>query len=74
MNASKTQKHLKEISYPPDKSFKNNNNNITPAKANAPITNFFRMPKINTSNLSKLKMKLEQLQDEISKVSFSQFI
>ena len=27
------------------------------------------MPKINTSNYSKLKMKLEQLQEEISKVS-----
>ena len=38
------------------------------------FTNFFRMPKINNSNLSnekqkELKMKLGQLQEEISKAS-----
>ena len=38
MKASKTQKHLKEIPYPPKKAFKRKENNITPAKTNAPIS------------------------------------
>ena len=36
MKASKTQKHLKEIAYPPKKLLRKENN-ITPAKINAPI-------------------------------------
>ena len=68
MKASKTQKHFKEIPYPPKKAFKKKENNITSAKTNA--LKFFRMPKINNSNLSNekeegLKMKLGQLQEEI---------
>ena len=48
MKAAKTLKNLKEMPYPPDKKLlKRKGNSITPAK-----TNFFRMPKINNSNLS----------------------
>ena len=38
MKASKTQKHLKEIPYPPKKLLKRKENNITSAKKNAPIS------------------------------------
>ena len=38
MKASKTQKHLKEIPYPPKKLLKRKENNITPAKTNSPIS------------------------------------
>ena len=38
MKALKTQKHLKEIPYPPKKLLKRKVNNITPAKTNSPIS------------------------------------
>ena len=74
MKAAKTQKHLKEIPYPPKKAFKKRIKYYT-SKGKCPnFTNFFRMPKINNSNLSKekqkgLKMKFGQLEEEISKAS-----
>ena len=74
MKASKTQKHLKEILYPPKKDFKTKIKYYT-SKGKCPnFTNFFRIPKINNSNLlnekqKELKMKLGQLQEEISKAS-----
>ena len=74
MKASKTQKKLKEILYPPKKDFETKIKYYT-SKGKCPnFTNFFRMPKINNSNLSnekqkELKMKLGQLQEEISKAS-----
>ena len=66
MKAAKTQKHLREILYPTKKAFKNK------IKYYTNFTNFFRMFKINNSNLSnekqnEVKMKLRQLQEEISK-------
>ena len=74
MKASKTQKHLKEIPYPPKKAFKDKIKYYTSKDKCPNFTNFFRMPKINNSNLSnekqkELKMKLGQLQEEISKAS-----
>ena len=74
MKVVKTQKHLKEILYPPKKAFKNKIRYYT-SKGKCPnFTNFFRIPKINNSNLlnekqKELKMKLGQLQEEISKAS-----
>ena len=38
MKALKTQKHLKEIPYPPKKILKRKENNNTSAKTNAPIS------------------------------------
>ena len=39
MNTAKTPKNLKEMLYPPQKKlFKRKENNITPAKTNAPIS------------------------------------
>ena len=38
MKASKTQKHLKEIPNSPKNILKRKENNITPAKTNAPIS------------------------------------
>ena len=39
MNADKTQKKLKEMLYPPQKKLlKRKENNITPVKTNAPIS------------------------------------
>ena len=74
MKAAKTQKHLKEIPYPPKKAFKKKIKYYTSKDKCPNFTNFFRMPKINNSNLSnekqkELKMKLGQLQEEISKAS-----
>ena len=74
MKAAKTQKHLKEIPYPPKKAFKKIIKFYTSKNKCPNFTNFFRMPKINNSNLSnekqkELKMKLGQLQREISKAS-----
>ena len=66
MKAKKTQKHLKEIRYPPKKAFKDKIKYYTSKDKCPNFTNFFRMPKINNSNL---KMKLRQLQEEISKAS-----
>ena len=56
------------------KAFKNKIKYYTSKDKCPNFTNFFRMPKINNSNLSnekqkELKMKLGQLQEEISKAS-----
>ena len=74
MNAAKTLKNLKEMPYPLQKKvFKKKRKQYYTSKDKCPnFTNFFRMPKINNSNLSnekqkELKMKLGQLQEEISK-------
>ena len=74
MKAAKTQKHLKEIPHPPKKAFKKKTKYYTSKDKCPNFTNFFRMPKINNSNLSnekqkELKMKLGQLQEETSKAS-----
>ena len=75
MKASKAQKRLKEILYPPKKKLlKRKENNITPAKTNAPISETFleRLKlTIQTYRMrnKELKMKLGQLQEEISKAS-----
>ena len=56
MKAAKTLQNLKEMPYPPQKNknkkklLKRKGNSITPVKTNAPISDFFRMPKINNSN------------------------
>ena len=74
MKAAKTQKHLKELPYPTKKkAFKKNRKYYT-SKDKCPNFTNFRVPKINNSNLSnekqkELKMKLGQLQEEISKAS-----
>ena len=68
MKASKA-----EIPYPPKKAFKKKRKEYYTGKDKCPnFINFFRMPKINLSNLShekgkKLKMKLGRVQKEISK-------
>ena len=72
--AAKTQKHLKGIPYTPKKTFKKKIKYNTSKDKRPNFTNFFRMPKISNSNLSnekqkELKMKLGQLQEEISKAS-----
>ena len=74
MKAAKTQKHLKEIPYPPKKAFKKKIKYYTSKDKCPNFTNFFRMPKINNSNLlnekqKELKMKLGQHQKEILKAS-----
>ena len=74
MKAAKTQKHLKEIRYPSKEAFKKKRKYYTSKDKCLNFTNFFRMPKIINSNLSnekqkELKMKLGQLQGEISKAS-----
>ena len=57
MKAAKTQKHLKEIPYPPKKAFKKKRKHYT-SKVKCPnFTNFFRMPKINNSNLLKFILR-----------------
>ena len=68
MKAAKTKKKFKEMPYPPQKKlFKRKGNSITPAQTNAPI--------LQTSSeglklrSKELKMKLGQLQEEISKAS-----
>ena len=76
MKAAKTQKHLKEIPYPPKKAFKKKIKYYTSKDKCPNFTNFFRMPKINNSNLSnekqeELKMKLGQPQEKISKASLA---
>ena len=68
MKAAKTQKNLKEMPYPPQKKLlKRKGNSITPAQKNAPISQ-------TSSEGLKLrtkarKMKLGQLQEDISKAS-----
>ena len=76
MKASKTQKHLKEIPYPPKKAFKKKRKYYTSKNKCPNFTKLFRMPKINNSNLSnkkqkELKIKLGQLREEIPKASLS---
>ena len=63
---------LKEIFYPPKKAFKKKIKYYTGKDKFPSFKNFFRMPKVNNSNLSnekqkELKIKLGQLQEEISK-------
>ena len=58
MKASKTQKHLKEIPYPPKKAFKDKIKYYTSKDKCPNFTNFFRMPKINNSNLSNENKEL----------------
>ena len=65
---------MKETPYSPKKAFKKKIKYYTSKDKCPNFTNFFRMPKINNSNLSnekqkELKMKLGQLQEEISKAS-----
>ena len=75
MKAAKTKKKLKEMPYPPKKNlFKRKGNSITPEKTNAPVSQ--TSPEdlkliIQTYQMrnKELKMKLGQLQDEISKAS-----
>ena len=75
MKAAKTQKHLKDKYLIHQKKIFLNKIKYHTSKDKCPnFTNFFRMPKINNSNLSnekknELKMKLGQLHEEISKAS-----
>ena len=75
MKVAKTLKQMKEMPYPPQKKLlKRKGNSITPAEANAPIlqTSSERL-KLRIQNYQirnkELKMKLGQLQEEISKAS-----
>ena len=68
MKATKTPKYLKEMPYPPQKKLsKRKVNSVTPAQTNAPIS------QTSSEGLKlrnkELKMKLGQLQEEISKAS-----
>ena len=68
MKAAKTSKNLKEMPYPPQKKLlKRKGNSITPAQINTPIS------QTSSEGLKlrnkELKMKLGQLQEEISKAS-----
>ena len=73
MKAAKTSKNLKEMPYPPQKKLlKRKGNSITPAKTNAPISQTSSEHlKLTTQTYrirnKELKMKLWQLQEEISK-------
>ena len=75
MKAAKTSKNLKEMPYPPQKKLlKRKGNSITPAKTNAPIsqTSSERLKlTIQTYQMrnKELKIKLEQLREEILKAS-----
>ena len=75
MKAAKTPKNLKEMPYPPQKKLlKRKWDSITPAKKNVPIsqTSSERLKlTIQTYQMrnKELKMKLGQLQEEISKAS-----
>ena len=65
---------MKEIADPPKKAFRKKIKYHTGKGKCLSFKNFFRIPKINNSNLSnekqkELKMKLGQLQEEISKAS-----
>ena len=62
---------MKEIAYPPKEAFKKKIKYHTGKDKCPNLTNFFRIPKINNSknNSKELKMKLGQLQEEISKES-----
>ena len=68
MKAAKTPKNLKEMPYPPQKNLlKRKGNSVVPAQTNAPIS------QTSSEGLKlrnkELKMKLRQLQEEISKAS-----
>ena len=73
MKAAKTLKSLKEIPYPPQKKLlKRNENSITPAKTNAPISQTFSECLKLTTQTCQMKtknliMKFGQLQEEITK-------
>ena len=75
MKAAKNPKNLKEMPYPPQKKLlKRKGNSITPAKTNAPISQTSSEHlKLTTQTYrirnKELKMKLRQLQEEISKAS-----
>ena len=74
MKAAKTQKTLERNTLSTKKAFKNKIKYYISKDKCPNFTNFFRMPKINNSNLSnekqkELKIKLGQLQEEISKAS-----
>ena len=75
MKAAKTSKNLKEMPYPPQKKLlKRKGNSITPAKTNAPISQTSSeclKLTIQTYQMrnKELKMKLGQLQEEISEAS-----
>ena len=65
---------MKEIAYPPKKAFKKKIKSYTGKDKCPSFTNFFRMSKINNSNLSnekqkELKINLGQLHEKISKAS-----
>ena len=74
MKAAKTQKTLERNTLSTKKAFKKKIKYYISKDKCPNFTNFFRMPKINNSNLSnekqkELKIKLGQLQEEISKAS-----
>ena len=76
MKAAKIPKNLKEMPYPPQKKklLKRKGNSITPAKTNASISQTSSEGLkliIQTYQMrnKELKMKLGQLQEEISKAS-----
>ena len=75
MKAAKTSQNLKEMPHPPQKKLlKRKGNSITPAKTNAPISQTSSEDLkliIQTYQMrnKELKMKLGQLQEEISKAS-----
>ena len=76
MKAAKNKKHSKEMPDPLKKAFTKKIKYYTSKDKCPNFTNFFRMPKINNSNLSnekqeELKMKLGQLQEKISKASLA---
>ena len=62
MKAAKTQKKLKEMPYPSQKSFQKDTYIITPAKANAPFSQTFseglKFP-IQTYQMRKKELKLK---------------
>ena len=73
MKAAKTPKNLKEMPYPPQKKLlKRKGNSIAPEKTNAPISQTsseclkLAIQTYQVRN-KELKMKLEKLQEEISK-------
>ena len=70
MKAVKTQKKKKEMPYPPRKTFlKRKGNSITPVQTNAQISQT-SSERLKLRN-KELRMKLGQLQEEISKASLS---
>ena len=60
------------MAYPPQKKYlKRKGNSITPAQTNAPISQT-SSERLKLKN-KELKMKLGQLQEQISKASFSSY-